>query len=74
AALAAFADIDGRLDGESNRQVVFTIPFAVGFEAIEKRLAIVMSNCPGADWMYGNVYDENQKPLSWWAALSLRNS
>lgn len=34
AALAAFADIDARLDGESNRQVVFTIPFAVGFEAI----------------------------------------
>jgi hypothetical protein len=67
AALAAFADIEARLDGESNRQVVFTIPFAVGFEAIEKRLAIVMRSCPGADWMYGNVYDENRQPLSWWS-------
>jgi hypothetical protein len=60
--------LGGYLDGKSPRQLVFTVPVAAGFEAIEKRLTIALTPFPDVEWFYGNVYDplDGVTPLNWW--------
>jgi hypothetical protein len=45
---------------------VWTIPIAAGFKPIERVMAAAVARAPASDWWYGNVYDENGKPLLWW--------
>jgi len=45
---------------------VFTLPVAVGFEAIDRLMAAWVATVPSAEWSYGNVYDELDRPLGWW--------
>ncbi len=61
--------IGGRTDGRSWRQVIATVPVAVGFPAIEAALQDVLIKIdPACVWNYGNVYEDNEedKPLNWW--------
>ena len=61
--------IGGRIDGETERLLVFTIPASAGFPAIEKIFLDAKKQYPGCVWMYGNVYDpaDGKTPLNWWA-------
>lgn len=65
---AAVEDLGGECDGGGNTNLVFSIPFAVGFAAIESLMDELVARYPGATWMYGNVYDpwNDFKPLDWW--------
>lgn len=58
--------LGGRIDGETPGLVVFTIPVAAGFPAIEKLFFDAEKQYPGSSWLYGNVYDPDGKPLNWW--------
>jgi hypothetical protein len=51
--------------------LVFTVPVAAGFPAIEKRLERRVDELPGATWWYGNVYEagDPSRPLNWWKAI-----
>ena len=61
-------NLNGTLDGKTNKQVVFTIPFASGFTSIESLINCFIEANPGTEWYYGNVYDETDgiTPLNWW--------
>jgi len=39
---------------------------SVGFEALEAAMNAVAKLIPSSSWWYGNVYDEQGKPLGWW--------
>jgi hypothetical protein len=60
--------LGGRLDGRRENLLVFTIPVAVGFPAIEGVIREGQAAFPGSEWMYGNVYDpaDGHTPLNWW--------
>jgi hypothetical protein len=59
--------LGGWLDGADDRGVrAFTIPMDVGFPAIEAVLRSFLERHPKAEWGYGNVYDEEGRPLNWW--------
>lgn len=61
--------IDGRLDVESERALVYSIHVAVGFRTIERLFDAAVSNQVGR-WSYGNVYHpESGKPLGWWESM-----
>lgn len=47
---------------------VFTIPFHVGFEAIEEACDEYEHAVPTGEWYYANVYDpaDDATPLNWW--------
>jgi hypothetical protein len=59
--------LGGWCDGATPQLLVFTIPVGVGFANIEKTFHECESICPGATWMYNNVYDASGRPLGWWA-------
>ena len=61
--------IGGRIDGETERLLVFTLPASAGFPAIEKIFFDAEKQYPGCHWMYGNVFDpaDGKTPLNWWA-------
>jgi Domain of unknown function (DUF4265) len=61
--------LGGRLDGQSPTLLVFTIPVAAGFPAIERIFYSAEKRYAGCGWMYGNVYDpaDGVTPLNWWA-------
>jgi Domain of unknown function (DUF4265) len=63
------AALGGRLDGETPGLLVFTIPVAAGFPAIERIFYAAEKRYAGCEWMYGNVYDpaDGVTPLNWWA-------
>lgn len=59
--------LGGRMDGHTAGLIVYTIPIAVGFPAIEKVFESGVSKFPGAQWQYSNVYDaKTGEPLGWW--------
>ena len=60
------AALGGRLDGSIGKAAVFTVPVAAGFLRIEQVMAAATQRCPGAEWWYGNVYDDAGVPLRWW--------
>jgi hypothetical protein len=68
AATQGFKEMGGRLDGRSARQLVYTVPFDVGFPRMEGVLEAVKARFPEAEWYYGNVYDpeDGVTPLNWW--------
>lgn len=64
--------LGGSLDGDATSAnlaiLVFTIPIAVGFPAIESLMANAKAISPSCEWFYGNVYDptDGVTPLNWW--------
>lgn len=52
---------------EDRRFVVVTVPVAVGFPAVEAEMQ-QWQESTGLDWFFGNVYDEDERPLNWWAS------
>ncbi|MFF4275983.1 DUF4265 domain-containing protein [Streptomyces sp. NPDC001536] len=56
--------IGGRVDGELESLVVLTFPVRIGFPAIEEILNALPED--GVEWEYGNVFDEQGRPLAWW--------
>ena len=59
---------DGTMDGRSEKQVVFSVHISKGFAEIESVFNNFVDHNPGAEWYYGNVYDEEDgvTPLNWW--------
>ncbi len=47
------------------RFVVVTVPVQAGFPAIETRMQR-WTDATGLVWHFGNVYDEDDRPLNWW--------
>jgi hypothetical protein len=66
---AEIEKLSGHLDIKTERAVVYSIHFGVGFNAIEQ-LMNKWINGDKASWIYGNVYDaESGEALNWWQAL-----
>lgn len=62
--------LDGTLDVQAPRALVYSIHVAVGFSEIERVFDAAIAKFPAAQWSYGNVYDpETGAPLNWWEAL-----
>ncbi|MFI5862605.1 DUF4265 domain-containing protein [Streptomyces sp. NPDC051546] len=57
-------ELGGRVDGELSSLVVLTFPLDTGFPAIESLLSLLPE--AGIEWDYGNVFDAQGEPLSWW--------
>ncbi len=60
--------LDGTLDLQSPRVLVYSIHVSIGFQSIEILLDRVIGQFPGTVWYYGNVYDpaDGVTPLDWW--------
>ena len=58
--------LGGRLDGQTSKGLAFTVPVSAGFQAVEALFEQFVANQTGVVWEYGNVYDENGKPIGWW--------
>jgi hypothetical protein len=63
----AASRLGGVCDGGPERVLVFTIPAAAGFPAVEAAFESVSHRYPGATWYFGNVYGPDKRPLGWWA-------
>lgn len=62
--------LDGQLDVQSERALVYSIHVAVGFHEIEQVFDAQVKAVPNAVWSYGNVYDpDSGEPIEWWEAL-----
>lgn len=61
------AILGGRMDGMTAGLIVFSIPYRVGFAAIEKVFEDTARRHVGTQWQYGNVYDPvTEDLLRWW--------
>ena len=60
--------LDGILDIETPRLLVYSIHVSIGFQAIEILLDRISGQFAGTLWYYGNVYDpaDGVTPLDWW--------
>ena len=65
-----FAALKGWLDGGSDSPaghlLIYTIPKAASFSAIEKVFAELPASIRLDTWMYGNIYADDGSPLNWW--------
>ena len=62
--------LDGTLDVQTPRALVYSIHVAVGFSEIERVFDATVAASAAAQWSYGNVYDtETGAPLNWWGSL-----
>ena len=63
--------LDGSLDLQTDRALVYSIHYTIGFAAIEALLNRACEEYPGTVWYYGNVYDpaDGVSPLLWWENL-----
>tara|TARA_R100001377_G_scaffold82580_1_gene63093 strand:+ start:508 stop:1074 length:567 start_codon:yes stop_codon:yes gene_type:complete len=63
--------LDGVLDIETPRLLVYSIHVSIGFQAIEILLDRISGQFAGTLWYYGNVYDpaDGVTPLDWWQAF-----
>lgn len=63
--------LDGILDVETPRLLVYSIHVSIGFQSIEAVLNRISEQFPGTLWYYGNVYDpaDGVTPLDWWQAF-----
>lgn len=62
--------LDGTLDVQTPRALVYSIHVAVGFSEIERVFDGAISASNAVQWSYGNVYDsETGASLDWWDAL-----
>ncbi len=64
----AIEKLDGKLDVCSERALVYSIHFSIGFSAIEELMGRACATFPDTVWYYGNVYDpeDGTTPLEWW--------
>lgn len=60
--------LGGRVDGELRNAIVFTVPVSATFPEIERTFDRFAAQSNGVVWEFGNVYDEQGKPLNWWVA------
>jgi hypothetical protein len=60
--------LGGWLDGGGPRLRVFTVPVSAGFPSVEAVFKEFVSDVPGSEWYFGNVYDPHDgvTPLHWW--------
>lgn len=60
--------LGGSLDRQTDRALVYSIHFSIGFQTIEELLATACKDYPDTVWYYGNVYDpkDGTTPLNWW--------
>lgn len=60
--------LDGSLDQQTPRLLVYTIHVSTGFQTLELLLDRIVGQHPGTVWYYGNVYDpaDGVTPLDWW--------
>jgi hypothetical protein len=68
--IAALRSVFGQLGGQvempaGRRFIVITVPVTVGFSAVEDAVGTWASD-NDSDWYFGNVYDEDDRPLNWW--------
>lgn len=63
--------LDGTLDLETGRALVYSLHVNIGFADIERLFDNTMARFPGAVWYYGNIYDreDGTTPLHWWDAF-----
>ncbi len=64
----AIEKMDGALDLQTDRALVYSIHVSIGFQAIEDVLNQACQDYPDTVWYYGNVYDpkDGTTPLEWW--------
>lgn len=64
----ALEKLDGILDLASERALVYSIHYSIGFQVIEELLNRACTTFPDTVWYYGNVYDpaDGTTPLEWW--------
>ena len=68
--LAEVEKLGGQLDLETARQLVFSIHYSCGFQAIETLFDRFVPSNEASFWHYSNVYSEDGKtPLNWWKDL-----
>ncbi|MDX1504119.1 MAG: DUF4265 domain-containing protein [Spongiibacter sp.] len=60
--------LGGHLDIASERALVYSIHFGIGFQTLEKLLDTHLPK-GSARWLYGNVYDDEGQPLNWWQSM-----
>ncbi|WP_322041215.1 DUF4265 domain-containing protein [Burkholderia diffusa] len=59
--------LPGSVDGETDKNVCFSIPVSAGFSAIERFFNELSNRLGNISWYYGNVYgDDGITPLNWW--------
>ncbi len=65
---AKIEKLGGSLDRQTDRALVYSIHFSIGFRTIEELLASACTDYPDTVWYYGNVYDpeDGTTPLEWW--------
>jgi Domain of unknown function (DUF4265) len=62
----AFGKLTGLVEAPvDQRFIVATVPVRVGFPAIEA-VVVEWTSRNNAEWYYGNVYDEDDRPIGWW--------
>ena len=54
---------------EDKRFIVVTVPVSAGFPVIEA-VVVEWTSSNNSEWYYGNVYDEDDRPLGWREAKS----
>ncbi|WP_174975213.1 DUF4265 domain-containing protein [Burkholderia contaminans] len=58
----------GSVDGETAKNMCFSVPARIGFPAIERFFNELSDRCKHINWYFGNVYaDDGITPLNWWA-------
>ena len=65
---SAIEKLGGSHDLQTDRALVYSIHFSIGFQAIEDVLNEACQDYPDTVWYYGNVYDpeDGTTPLEWW--------
>jgi hypothetical protein len=64
---AFLTTLPGSVDGQTHRNMVFTVPVQAGFPTIESFFAEVAEQYPHVGWYYANVYGQDGvTPLNWW--------
>lgn len=60
--------LEGNLDTQADRALVYSIHVNNGFGAIESLLDGMMAEFRDSVWYYGNIYDpmDGVTPLNWW--------
>jgi hypothetical protein len=62
----AFGELAGLVEAPADKRfIVATVPVSAGFPAIEA-VVVEWTSRNNAEWYYGNVYDEDDRPLGWW--------
>lgn len=63
---SALRKFSATLDGRTEHALVFTVALAAGLELVTAEMEKFAVMFPGSEWQYGNLYDAEGEPLSWW--------